>query len=103
MPASFEPKRLTRKQVLALKRALARRGLKLPKPGWCTVTTKSGGRYDRTVAAGTRRTSEVCHEIVNGKKIYTRRVINPPSWELRRRGPIRSSYHGKRWTPDGWK
>lgn len=70
-------KKLTRKQVSALKRALARKGQKLPKVGWCKITTKAGGRYDGTVRSGVRRTSEVCHDIRNGRHVYEVRAHSP--------------------------
>lgn len=65
-----ESRTLTRKQVSKLKKALAKQGLKLPKPGWCTITTKVGGKYRNTVASSAHSTSEVCHAYINGKVKY---------------------------------
>lgn len=70
-------KKLTRKQVSAFKRALNRQGFKLPKVGWCFITTKQGGKYSRTVVSSARRTSEVCHYVVGGKHEYWVRSSRP--------------------------
>lgn len=43
-------KNLTRKQVLALSRALKRKGRKLPKLGWCTTHRTPSGKI------------EICHD-----------------------------------------
>jgi hypothetical protein len=43
---------LTRKQVIALSRALKRRGRKLPKKGMCAIFKRPGGS----------KTVEVCHD-----------------------------------------
>lgn len=69
-----EYKTLTRKQVSKAKRALAKHGLKLPKPGWCTITTKIGGKFTNLVASGQHSTSEICSEIYNGKRVYVMRA-----------------------------
>lgn len=68
-----EYKVLTRKQVSKAKRALAKHGLKLPKPGWCTITTKVGGKFKNIVASGSVSTSEICSEIQGGKRVYVMR------------------------------
>lgn len=51
---------LTRKQVLALSRALKRKGRKLPPVGVCAIFRDPGGV----------RTTEVCHAIIGGKHVY---------------------------------
>jgi hypothetical protein len=61
-------KKLTRKQVLALSRALKRRGRKLPKRGFCTILTVENGRG--IVASSVGVAGEVCHDIENGKRVY---------------------------------
>ena|SRR5271163_3841497 len=70
-----EHKDLTRKQLSKLKRVLAKHGRKLPKPGYCTITTKIGGKFANIVGSTENSTSEVCHytRIVNGKvkHVYT--------------------------------
>lgn len=69
-----EYKVLTRKQVSKLKRVLAKHGRKLPKPGYCTLTTKVGGKFTNIVASGSVSTSEVCSEVRNGKRVYVMRA-----------------------------
>lgn len=51
---------LTRKQVLALSRALKRRGRKLPRVGMCAIFRDPAGQ----------RTTEVCHSVIGGKHVY---------------------------------
>jgi hypothetical protein len=69
---------LSRKQLSAVKRALAKQGRKLPKPGWCAITTKIGGKFTNIVASSEHSTSEVCHDVrvSNGKPkhVYTLRA-----------------------------
>lgn len=65
---------LTRKQVAAARRALAKQGLKLPRPGYCTITTKVAGKYRNIVASSQDSTSEICHERRNGKVVYVLRA-----------------------------
>ena len=84
--------RLTRKQVAAAKRALARHGLKLPKPGYCVITTKAGGRYNRVVVSSNRPASEICHNYdAKGRVFYTARIKEGIPWVVAetRRGPRR--------------
>lgn len=69
-----EHKKLTRKQVSKLKRVLAKHGRKLPKAGWCTITTKVGGRFTNIVGSTQHSTSEICHEVYNGKHEYVMRA-----------------------------
>lgn len=63
--------KLTRKQISALKRSLAKHGRKLPKLGYCSVTTKIGGKFSNVVGSMEHSTSEVCHERLYGKHVYT--------------------------------
>ena len=50
-------KNLTRKQVLALSRALKRKGRKLPKLGWCATHRTPSGKF------------EICHDYsASGRK-----------------------------------
>jgi len=82
--------RLTRKQVSAAKRALARHGLKLPRDGYCVVMTKAKGRYSRVVASSAHPTSEICHNRdANGRVYYTARVKKAIPWAAVRKGPRR--------------
>lgn len=66
-----ESRKLTRKQVSALKRALAKHGRQLPRAGWCSITTKIGGKFANIVGSSQHSTSEVCHDVIRGKHIYT--------------------------------
>ena len=58
-----EHKELNRKQVSAVKRALAKHGRKLPKVGYCALTTKVGGKFVNIVGSTQVSTSEICHEV----------------------------------------
>ena len=71
-----EHKELTRKQVSTVKRALAKRGRKLPKPGYCMGLTNIGGKHHpELVISSAHSTSEVCHDVrvIGGKvkHVYT--------------------------------
>lgn len=69
-----EHKKLSRKQLAAVKRALAKRGRKLPKAGFCIGLTKIGGKHrPELVISSVHSTVEICHEVYNGKHEYTMR------------------------------
>lgn len=69
-----EHKTLTRKQAAHARKALKRRGLKMPKPGWCTITTKIGGRNSNLVVSSRHSTNEICASRINGKIVYEMRA-----------------------------
>lgn len=69
-----EYKELNRKQAAHARKALKRRGLKMPKPGWCTITTKVAGRNSRLVVSSQHSTSEICAERKGGKTVYVMRA-----------------------------
>lgn len=63
---------LSRKQVLALSRALKRQGRKLPKVDHCARIGKIGGKYDPTlVRSSFHATTEVCHYKFGNRHTYS--------------------------------
>lgn len=88
--------KLTRKQVLALSRALKRKGRKLPRVGHCVVFArgKRGGHG-----------GEVCHSVEGGKHVYRhsggsaaskwRPPTHRPFWDTVKREVV--------FAPRGWR
>ena len=63
---------LSRKQVLALSRALKRQDRKLPKVDHCIRIAKVKGKYDPTlVRSSVLATTEVCHYKFGNKHTYS--------------------------------
>ena len=62
-------RKLSRKQVGALSRALKRKGRKLPKVGYCSLV--GGGAF-----ATEKISVEVCHGMEGGKHVYRSHVMD---------------------------
>lgn len=87
---------LTRKQVLALSRALKRKGRKLPRVGMCAVFRDPGGV----------RTTEVCHSVIGGKHVYHKTGGLTDYEKVRRRHtkfPGDTRYHKPFRPASGWQ
>ncbi len=69
----------TKKQLTAIKRGLTRSSLKLPRPGYCVIMTRKGGKPSRLVASSHDGTSEICHDGkgANGRHKYIVRASRP--------------------------
>ncbi len=65
--------KLSRKQVLALSRALKRKGRKLPAVGRCVILSRIKGPIDAPGRA------EICHTTEGGKHVYRKSGFSTPS------------------------